>query len=405
MKWFSRALLGMGLMALLFSPLTVFASSFWENIDFGTYPTSTPGLFGVDSKIYNGQVTGQWTDANGDNNFDADELLAESFKLYDRNGNLVLESPDTVTTRDELEEWALENADLIWQTIFGGSPSFPVGVSDDVVMTAASFGEVVLDRVVPQRKQLEAEDIVNEFKASLEYLSLDINGDSGYALSALLGYSHDYNNGLNFGFLVPYRFTDMDDAIDSDAHYAGLFLFLKKEVMSWDEKELAWTVGGDIFGSAFYAQSEAVSDMGTLKYGGGLFTSLTKYWDSVGLSLGVDYKISEASVWEDVVDNDSEWVQEAIDWVNDLDPVGAFSYGFNIGVPFYNDDAAVNLETIRTHFISDDIDSGRDTQTVLGLTFSYYPTDTFELNIGGRGTFELEDIDIYGITIGSIYRY
>jgi hypothetical protein len=272
-------------------------------------------------------------------------------------------------------------------------------------MNLATFGEVVFDRVVPQRKQLEAEDIVNEFKASLEYLSLDINGDSGYALSALLGYSHDYNNGLNFGFLLPYRFTDMDDAIDSNAHYGGLFLFLKKEVMTWDDKELTWSVGGDIFGSAYYAQSKAVSDMGTLKYGAGLYTSLAKYWDAVGLSLGVDYKISEASAWESVIDSDDEWVQSAIDWVNGLDPVNTFSYGFNIGTPFLNDDAAVNFELIRSHFISDDIDSGRDTMTALGLTFSYYPTDTFELTLGGRATYELEDIDIYGITIGSIYRY
>ena len=381
------------------------AADLWEAIDWGIQPTSTPGVTAVDSKIYNARFTGQWNDEDNNGQFGAQEVLAEPVRLYDRKGNLVLETSEAVRTREDLQQWAIDNADIIWETIFGKYPSFGMGVSGDILMNQAAFSEVVLDKVSPQKRQAEAGELVDEFKAAVEYLSLEINGEKGDALSALLGYSHDYNNGINIGFLLPYRYTQMSDEINTNTHYAGLFLFAKKPVKTWEEQDLSWTIGADLFGSAFLAQSDAISDMGTLKYGGGLYTSITKYWSSVGLSLGADYKLSDVSVWDSVIDNEDEFVKLAVDWVNGLDPVNAFSYGFNIGVPLLDEDAAVNLETVRSHFISDDIDSDRDTQTVLGLTFSYYPTDTFEITLGGRATFELEDVEIYGITLGSIYRY
>jgi len=81
--------------------------------------------------------------------------------------------------------------------------------------------------------------------------------------------------------------------------------------------------------------------------------------------------------------------------------VHTLSYGCSFGIPA-GDSAAFNLEVIRSNFSSDDIPNDRDTQTVAGLSLSYFPTDTFELNIGVHKTFELEDIESTGIVLGTI---
>ncbi len=405
MKYITQSVMAMVLVILLFYPLNASAGDFWDNINYGIESTSAPGILAVDARLYNGRFTGQWNDVNNNQNLDAGEILTTPVTLYNRYGRIVLESPGTVTNRDELADWAAANAEIIFNTIFGGSPSFAAGVSDDMALGQASLSNTVFEKTIPRKKQLAMDQINDDFKAPLEYISLDVNGVSGDAFSVVLGYAHDFGNKLEFGFYLPYRYTTMSDEIDTDAHYIGLFMYAKKPVITWQEINLTWSIGGDVFGSAFYAQSDAISDMGNLKYGVGVFTSLTKIWSSCLVSLGLDYKISDASLPSSWIDSDDEFIQEAIDWVNDLDPVGAVSYGFNIGIPVLNDAAAINFEAIRTHFISDDIDDERDVQSSLEISCAYYPTDTFEIRLGLRGTFELDDMDVYGITIGSIYKF
>jgi hypothetical protein len=203
---------------------------------------------------------------------------------------------------------------------------------------------------------------------------------------------------------LPYRYTTMDDEINSKSHFLALSLSGKYPVMSWGDS-LVWDVGMDIFGSAFYLASDAIDHAGNLKYGAGVFTAVTKKFNFGTLSIGTDFRISDASAPSSWVSTNDEFVEEIIDYINDLDAVKTLSYGFNLGIPFFNDMAAVNLEVIRSNFFSSDIESERDSQTTVGLTFSYYPTKTFELSLGVRQTFELQDIDIFGVYFGAIYRY
>ena len=168
---------------------------------------------------------------------------------------------------------------------------------------------------------------------------------------------------------------------------------------------MTWDIGLDIFGSAFYLTSDAIDHAGNFKYGGGLFTTFTTDFEFASLCVGVDYRIAGISVPSSWVDTDNEFVERGMDYIDDLDDVETLSYGINLGIPLFDDSAAINLEAIRSNFYSDDIEDDRDSQTTVALSFSYYPTETFELNFGARQTFELEDIDVLGGYIGAIYRF
>ncbi len=387
------------------SPMTAGATDFFESIDYAVANTAIPGVLAVDAQLYGARITGQWGDTNGDRTLDGAELLTSPVRLFDRHGKLVLQSPASVQTEDQLEDWAVANADLILDTLFGGNPSFAQGITSDATINAVTFGDTIFKKVVPKKTAQSLEAADSEFKAAVEYSALDVNDDSGNAGSLVLGWAHSLSNGMELGVTVPYRFTSLDDQCNSESHYSGLVIYLKKDVMQWDDLGLAWNVGGNGFGSVYYLTSDAIDDAGTINYGAGLFTSLIKEFTWGTVSTGVDWKVSRTYLPDSLIDNDDDFTQAVIDWVNDLDPVHSLSYGVNIGIPFAGDSAAVNLEVVRTHFISDDIAEDRDEQTVAGLSFSYFPTETFEINFGVRETFELEDIDAWAVMLGSIYRF
>jgi hypothetical protein len=243
----------------------------------------------------------------------------------------------------------------------------------------------------------------NEFKGALEYLHLSVNDEDGDAYSILIGYNHEFEGGAELGILLPYRYTTMDDAIDSESHFTGLSISGKYPIKKWDS--MVWDAGVEAFGSAYYLTSDAIEHAGNLQYGGGLFSTFTKTFRYATVSVGADYRISETEIRESWIDTDNQFVDKFIDYLKDLDTVKTFTYGFNIGVPLFADAMAVNLEVIRSNFSSDDIPEDRDSQTTVGLSFSYCPSDTFELNVGIRQTYELEDIELTGIYLGSEYRF
>ncbi|BBO81872.1 hypothetical protein DSCO28_24380 [Desulfosarcina ovata subsp. sediminis] len=358
----------------------------------------------IDAGLYGALATLAWNDENQNGDMDGDETLTDIIRIYDRDGNLVIESNmEFVQNRDDIEEWALENFDLILSAIFPGGLNMSTGDTADSIMLGISFGDK-LSKASPARKEsAEAASINNEFKGVLEYVSLSVNDEDGDATSILLGYSHEYDGGAELGILLPYRYTTMDDAIDSESHFAGLSISGKYPIKKWDS--MVWDAGVEVFGSAYYLTSDAIEHAGNLQYGAGAFSTFTKTFSFATVSVGVDYRISEIEVRESWIDTDNQFVEKFIDYLNDLDSIKTLTYGCNIGVPLFADAAAVNLEIIRSDFSSDDIPDGRDSQTTAGLSFSYYPSDTFELNVGVRETYELEDIDLVSVYIGSVYRF
>lgn len=374
----------------------VAAEDFFDVIDYAVVGTGIDKK--VDAEMYGARVISAWEDTDNDKNMDIDEFLTTTIKLYDRHGTLALESPSALN-REGVKAWAEDHAKEILAIIFPGGLYQSVGVVD----FRNNFLSFKGASDPKKKKQNEIKMLNNDFKAALEYLSIEVNGDDGDAKSILLGYGHETSSGLEFGLKLPYRYTSLDDSIDSESHYVGIDFYGKYPVKEWEDMVL--NIGMDIFGSAFYLTSDAVEHAGNLEYGIGASTSLSKYFGFGTLTVGIDYNISTMSIDSSFVDTDDGFVESALEYINDLDPTKTLSYGFNLSIPFMEQRASANLEVIRSNFFGDDIENDRESQTLAGISISYYPTDTFELNLGVRQTFELEDIETTGIMLGAVYRY
>ncbi len=400
MKRFSKRAVLLFSASLLTLPQIVIADDFFDTIDTSVTTFQEGGSYvsAVDTMINGARVTGSWWDADGDGNFDHGELVRDQVMIY-RDGELKLTSEST--DRESLEAWAQEHADTIMDIVFPGGIEDAAGITSDTILTQATFNKKIFQKAMTAA---QAQATPSDFKGALEYQHLDINDDSGNAYSMVLGYSYEMESGLELGITLPYRYADLSDSIDTKSHYVGLDIYGKKAIMEWDDME--WSVGAEIFGSITYVSSDAIEHMGSLKYGAGIFTSFVKEFAKGALSLGLDVKISDAYLPDSLIDdNDNTYLEKAIDYVNDLDCVTTITYGINYGIPFMNDTMAVNLEVIRSNYISDDIDSDKDASTTAGIYYSYSPTDTFSLDVGVYSTFELEDVDVIGVVIGAIYRF
>ena len=387
------------LVLMLVLPQAVTAEDFFDNINNSITTDRNTGISYLNTTINGSKITGSWYDSNLDGNLDEGENILQQVMIYDKNGRLAMQS--TASSRDSLEDWAEANAEAILGIIFPGGIEDATGMSSDALLTQATFSKKVFSKAMTAVQQQAA---LSNFKGTLEYQRLDIYGNSGNAYSMVLGYTKTMDSGFELGITVPYRYADMSDDIDTKSHYLGVDLYGKKPVMEWDD--MAWSVGGELFGSINYATSDAIEYMGSLKYGAGIFTSFIKEFTMGVLSLGLDVKVSDAYLPSSLVsDNGNSFIKEAVDWVNDLDYVTTLTYGINYGIPFMNDTMAINLEVLRSNYISSDIDSDRDASTTAGLYYSYNPTETFCLDFGVYNTFELEDIDILGVVVGAIFKF
>ncbi len=386
---------------LVFTSRTAAANTFFDVISHGVSgvgrdKTVDAGLYGANTKM-------AWDDVNLNGEMDGSEILTETIRVFDRNGDLVVESPNGLNL-DQMEDWAAANASLILKAFFPSGLSESTGASIDGFMSSTSLsGKMAPSKPRKTVADSEAEGGSNEFKGVLEFLSLSVNDQDGHAASVLIGFESSYDSGVVISTLVPYRFTSMDDEVNSESHFIGVDLSVKYPVKEWGS--LIWDAGMGLFGSLYYLTSDAIDHSGSFRYGAGVFSLLTKTFDFATLSAGADFKISDFYLPSSWIETDDKFLDEAVDYFNDLDAVKTLSYGFNLGVPFADNMAGVNLETIRSNFYSNDILDERDAQTTVGLIFSYYPSDTFELTMGARKTFELEDIDLFSVFLGAQYRY
>ena len=347
-----------------------------------------------------------FTDTNGNGIFDGTEVLTNSVHVFDRNGVQVLGSgPGSIGwTPAQLNQWALQNALIILEALFPGGISEMTGASDDDMIASATVGHHLFKKATVARKgqgEGKGHEVPQEVRAEVEYIDLEVAGDNGKAYGLLMGYDSESASGLNLSLAVPYRYSKMDDDASSKSHFFGLDFAAKKAVREWGKSE--WTVGGDLFASLFYLKSDAIDKAGNLKYGGGLFTAVNTDLGFGNLGVGIDYKIAKAYL-PDSLNSDNTFLDAAVSYLNDLDPVHTVSYGFNFGVPV-GEVAAVNLEVIRASFISGDVPDGQENRTTVSLAGTYMPTDTFELNMAIRSDFELEDVDTLGIMLGMVKKF
>lgn len=400
MKRFRRWAVLLMLVLMLVLPQAGVADDFFDTIDSSVTTDSHTGISSIDTKINGAKITGSWYDSDLNGDLDDGEMIINSVMIYDRNGSLALESAEGVEYKDQLETWAEDNAETILGIIFPGGIEDATGITSDAILTQATFNKKMFKKAMPDIQQ---EAALSNFKGALEYQHLDVDGNSGNAYSLIMGYTKNLESGYELGITVPYRYADLSDSIDTKSHYLGMDLYGKKPIKEWDDMELS--VGGELFGSITYVKSDAIEHLGSLKYGAGVFTSFVKELTKGAVSFGLDVKVSDAYLPSSLADDDNTYVSKAIEYVNDLDLVTTITYGVNYGIPFMDDTMAINFEVIRSNYISDDIDSRRNASTIAGVYYSYYPTDSFSLDVGIHNTFELEDVDVLGFVLGAVYKF
>ncbi|NTV14195.1 MAG: hypothetical protein HGA96_09755 [Desulfobulbaceae bacterium] len=384
--------------------LPAHAADFWDSV---VANVTTVGTTSTADTIINGaKVKATWTDSNRDGNLDTGEPIS-SLAVYDRNGVPTISAPignDTNYTRDKLASWAELNAQYILNALFPAGLSEITGASDDNIMASASVSQNLFKKAGSSKKTQAgaATQVSQDIKADVEYLDLKVNDNKGSAASMVLGYSNEAASGLDLSLTVPYRYSSIKDEINSKSHFVGLDVAMKYPVKKWDKGD--WKVGGAVFGSAFYLKTDTIENSGNLKYGGGLFTSATQNLGFGTLGVGVDYRIAKAYL-PSSMNSDNTFLESAVDYINELDPVHTVSYGFNLGVPLAGDTAAVNLEVIRSNYISSDIPDGQKSKTSVNLSGAYFPSDSFELNLGVRYDFELDNVDTLGVMLGVIHPF
>ena len=287
---------------------------------------------------------------------------------------------------------------------------------ESVIAEKTAFGGGLKKAETKKQKQQAKEkkdklvitDYDDETRALLDYTDVKVNGADGRAIGLVAGYTHEFDNFSELRINVPYRFSKMDNQIDTESHFVGLdvtYMWPFRAGDTW-----SWDIGGSIFGSASFIETDlaTLKRSGNLKYGAGLWTSYTdELPDAPGMiSLGVDVRVSEATLPSSMVNTGTSAGDRAtIDYVKGLDAVTTVSYGFNYGIPFKNDQAIVNLEVIRSEFISSDISDSRDNQTRVSLSGSYYFSDTFEINAGVYEVYGLKKISRRGLMLGAMYKF
>lgn len=388
------------------------ASDFWDLVAAQVSSTVIgTGVYqyDVNTNLNRANVQAAWVESGAVNGgqagvFDALDQLSGTLDIYDRNGVLLLQSPANLT-RAGVDAWAAANAAAIFNALFPAGISELTGATDDNILVSATVSQNLFKKATPAKKDQGANAVAakNEVgEASAEYQRLKVNDYHGRATSLVLGFSKEAESGFSYSVTIPYRATQINDDLGSKSRFLGLEMAGKYPVKKWANNE--WNLGGCLFGSAFELKTDTLDKAGNLKYGGGLFTSFNRDFGFGKFGVGLDYRIAKAYMPESM-NSDSLFFEQTADYVNHHEPVQTFSYGFNIGLPLAGDAAAVNLEVVRSNFISDDIPSAQKGKTSVGLAGSFYPSDTFELNLGISRDFGIDKVKGYGFLLGVINRF
>ena len=386
------------------------ATEFWDMVAYraaittqGTNPNTL-----LNSFVSGSHITAIWNDTVGNGGvtgvFDGFDTLVGSLIIYNNSGAVVLTSPAGLT-RPAFDAWAAANAPTIFNTLFPGGLSRLTGATDDNILASTTVSQNIFKKAEPIKKSQSnnAATAKNEIAdANAEHQALKVNDYNGRSNSLVMGFSKAADSGLNYSLTIPYRATAVNDTIESRSRFLGVEMAAKYPVKKWDKD--AWNLGGCAFGSAFTAETDTMDKSGNLKYGGGAFTSYDHDLGFGTIGVGLDYRLAKAYMPASM-NSGGLFFDQTADYVNHHSPVQTISYGVNLGMPMAGDVAAVNLEVVRSNFISDDIPKEQRAKTSVNLGLSFYPSDTFELNLGVGRDFEMDKVDSMGLRLGVINRF
>jgi len=362
-----------------------FASG-WEDIwqNLSTNKEITPGQ-PVSATAYNATVTFTIYDGNSfANDFDDKDSI-----------DLVVEGGGEHLTfsgsKQELIDWAEDNADALLQAIFGNAPE--VSFSG---MTASQYAVQMLFTNVytsPEHTNFSFVPVSNKdivITGQYDFMELGKDDVKAVGTSGILSYDHKFgeDNSNSIGIAIPYRQLELDDDLDSSYQFLAL-MPLYRHRWYMPNSLVEWIVNLSL--NLTYLESSIFPDgSGYIEYGGGTGVKYAYAFNSaLSMNVGLTYQGLKRNIPSDFVPDELEWVADAIDDLpveHDLTP--------SIGV-YYNiipNRFSLRGEAFRVHQLQADVDSDYETQTVL-LGIMTYKFSMADISLGYKRSFEMKDID------------
>jgi hypothetical protein len=348
----------------------------------------------LDSSLYAASVVMDLKDGDGNNaNFSNADTM-ERLVLSSIGGTLSF----PVGNQAVISQFAIDHSKEIIDILFpGGIAANTVGQSENQLSASLIFDEAVAPIKSPRGSQRQ--QFKNELSGRLQYDNIELNNSNGYSVGTLLGYRRDVAGRFEFGLLVPYRFTSLNDPSDTTAHFAQFDLF---GTFTPYDRGITVKVGADAFTSVLVSQSEAIDIIGDLTYGGGIFSAIEKDFKSFIMTFGVGFKLSKTTL--EFLPNTSGILGEIIEALNDREVDQDLTYGLNLAIP-YGENLMINVGAHRTNSFASDISSDRNAQTKIRLVLQYKISNTFELNGGYSTVLEIKDYTAHSLFLNAIARF
>jgi hypothetical protein len=363
-----------------------------------TRPTATTQV--LEGRLYAGTVRGTITDQDGDNtNYDDGDTMTVT--LSNAEGKS-LEFPNG--TSSELEQFVTDHTDEILEILFpSGIATSVAGRDDSQSLSLGLFNSLVAPSASP-RDHASASDQVKEVfplrqvSALLAFEDFEVDGFDGTSAHLVPGYDLSIDQ-LELGFSVPFKYTTLDDQINTDSYNLGFELHASYPV--WRQKNLGiYLLGGGLVDSLVFT-SDAM-DGGFLRYGGFTAVSARAVLRPFLLSGGASYSLSRFDI---VGVSGSEEIDALVAALEDRPLDQNLNVGLNIGLPLglrY----LLNLRVSQTEALGPSaIDEGKQGYTTASASLAAYFSTYTALDLGYQRLFGMEDAESQSVFLLGRYNF
>jgi hypothetical protein len=299
-------------------------------------------------------------------------------------------------TREDLTQWAKENASALLAVIFSGSPDMAIAGTPNANIAATVGASRVFDSLQTVRN--------NDIRVSGQYDfftigkdNIDASGSSGVmAYTSVVGETGKHALGIE----IPYRMLDVDDDFGSSLTYLTLNPFYEYSTTSGPSRyslTVGLNFGGTYVDSAIFDGGGGYFQYGGM-IGGAIGRTLTTRLEG---RIGLNYQILDRYIPSGQVVDEQKWIADAI---NDADAEQTLTPA--IGMTFWvlPETLSVDANVFRIHALSSDVPDEFKYQTVLN-SFVNVRVDNWLVTLGYKTSFEIEDFSDHSIVAAVRYLW
>lgn len=354
----------------------------------------------LSGQLYAATITGTITDADRDNtNFAGDDTMTVT--LAGTGGKSIT---FLAGTEADLRAFVTANADEIMEILFpSGMASSVAGKDDAQALSVTLFNNLVAPSASPRDHALASDQVEEVFplrqaSALLAVEQFEVDGTDGTAVDLVPGYDLSLGQ-LELGFSVPFKYSALDDDLNTDSYTVGLELHGAYPV--WRQKSLrVYLLAGGFVDSLFFT-SDAM-DGGFLRYGGFGAVSARAIVRPFLLSGGVSYSISQFDI---VGVSGSEEIDAIVDALEDRPLDQQLNAGFTLGLPL-GLKYLLNLRVSQTEAVGGSaIEEGKQGYTTASLSFAAYFSTHTALDLGYQRMFGMEDAESQSLFLLGRYNF